>query len=179
VGMGPSVKQLSTTKPFSQKDGHQHCALENLLLCCSQLTLVNACGVFDHQSWPWMVHAYTQPSRPTYRQALNPGSHQTLASDSASRTTRLSLGVRPVLAPDSVASAPLDTKWLPGSYASACRGHKHVNGDTPVLVGRIALWRTALRSPRGGWQSCLAAPPARVLRAASYAAASPFFAALL
>ncbi len=33
---------------------------------------------------------------------------------------RLSFGVRPVLAPDSVASAPEDTTWLPGSYISAC-----------------------------------------------------------
>ncbi len=41
-------------------------------------------------------------------------------SEPDSRTTRLSLGVRPVLAPDSVASAPLLTMWLPGSCDSAC-----------------------------------------------------------
>lgn len=68
--------------------------------------------------------------------AWNIGAHQMSASVSGSRTTRLSLGVRPVLAPDSVASAPLDTRWLPGSYSSACT---FTTSDTfPHAVTRTA-----------------------------------------
>jgi hypothetical protein len=53
--------------------------------------------------------------------------HQMSASVVPSCTTRLSVGVRPVLAPDSVASAPLDTHGPAPAPLSANlqRSHRH------------------------------------------------------
>jgi hypothetical protein len=46
--------------------------------------------------------------------------HQSSCAAASSLTTRLSLGERPVLAPDSVASAPVDVMNEPFSYLIAC-----------------------------------------------------------
>jgi hypothetical protein len=46
--------------------------------------------------------------------------HQSSLSVTSSLTTRLSLGERPVLAPESVANAPLDVTKDPFSYLIAC-----------------------------------------------------------
>lgn len=46
--------------------------------------------------------------------------HQSSCAEASSLTMRLSLGDRPVLAPDSVASAPVDVMNDPFSYLIAC-----------------------------------------------------------
>jgi hypothetical protein len=46
--------------------------------------------------------------------------HHSSCAATLSLTTRLSLGDRPVLAPDSVASAPVDVMNEPFSYSIAC-----------------------------------------------------------
>ncbi len=55
--------------------------------------------------------------------------HQISFSVLGSRTTRLSLGERPVLAPDSVASAPELTRCVPGSYCRACAHGRGTHGQ--------------------------------------------------